>query len=138
MITVLLLKTGIIFYLRARPNLKEVPKNPVTFERRGKVKSRLFAQYFNVVTSSTTDAHDLGVKAVIEGKIPLMTLHLARSDGSKGSREKCDDQVVFPIVVIQITDQPVMGGGEGKVESFLAHQRISPSPLNWRREEEIK
>jgi hypothetical protein len=53
MITVLLLKTGKPFISGEGPTPKEGPKNPVTFERRGKVKSRLFAQYFNVVTSST-------------------------------------------------------------------------------------
>jgi hypothetical protein len=51
-----------------------------------------------------------------------MALHLARSGGSKGSWEKCHDQVVFAIIVIDIADQPILGGGKGKVESFLTHQ----------------
>jgi len=51
-----------------------------------------------------------------------MALHLARSDGSEGSRKKCDDQKVLPIIVIEIADQPVMRGWEGKVESFFTHQ----------------
>jgi hypothetical protein len=53
-----------------------------------------------------------------------MTLHLARSDGSKGSREKRDDQRVLPIILIEIVDQPILGGWKGKVKGFFTHQRF--------------
>ena len=58
-----------------------------------------------------TDAHDPGVEAVIEVEVPLMTLHLARSDRRKSSREKGDDQVKLSIIFIRIVDQPVLRGG---------------------------
>jgi hypothetical protein len=55
-------------------------------------------------------AHDPGVEALIEVKIPLMALHLARSDGGEGSRKEGDDQMVFPIVLTQVADESIMGG----------------------------
>jgi hypothetical protein len=39
----------------------------------------------------STDAQDPGVEAVIEVEIPLMALHLARSDGGEGRWEEGDN-----------------------------------------------
>jgi hypothetical protein len=65
-----------------------------------------------------------------------MALHLARSDGGEGSRKKCDDQMVFAIILIEIVDQPVMRRWKGKVEGFFTHQRFFLF-RNRRGEEEI-
>jgi hypothetical protein len=51
-----------------------------------------------------------------------MALHLARSDGGKGGREKSDDQIVFPVILIRIVDQPVLRGWQGKIEYLPTDQ----------------
>jgi hypothetical protein len=53
-----------------------------------------------------------------------MTLHLARSDGGKGSREKCDDQMIFPVILVEIGDQPILRGWEREVKGFFSDQRF--------------
>jgi hypothetical protein len=48
------------------------------------------------------DAQDPGAEGLIEIKVSLMPIHLARSDGGKGSREESDDQMMLPIVILII------------------------------------
>ena len=53
-----------------------------------------------------------------------MALHFARSDRSKGRRKEGHDQIVFAVIVTEIADQPIMGGGERKVQDLFTHQRF--------------
>ena len=84
--------------------------------------SKLLPQYFKVDYIIDTDTQNPGVEAVIEGEIPLMTLHLARSDGGVGCREEGDDQMVLPVILIGIVDGPIMGRRQREIEYFAAHQ----------------
>jgi len=54
------------------------------------------------------DTHDLGVEAVIEVEVPLMTLHFTRSDRGEGGGEKGDDEIVLPIIVRSVIDETVL------------------------------
>jgi len=51
-----------------------------------------------------------------------MALHLARSDGGKGSGEEGDNEIIFPVVFLRIIDQPVLCGGKGEIECLLTDQ----------------
>jgi hypothetical protein len=51
-----------------------------------------------------------------------MALHLARSDGGIGCREKRDDEVMLAVILFRIVDQPVVGRGEGKIECLSTDQ----------------
>ena len=59
-------------------------------------------------------AHDLGIEAVIEVEVPLMPLHLPRSDRGEGRREEGDDQVMFAVDIAIIRKQAVLIAGQGK------------------------
>ena len=63
------------------------------------------------------DAHDPGVEAVIEGKVPLMTLHLARSDGGEGGGEKEQERVLL-----------VHAADQGRVDRCRAGHRNHKRP----------
>jgi hypothetical protein len=64
---------------------------------------------------------DLGVEALIEIEFSIVRLHLPRSDGGKGCREKRDDQVVFPEIVLAVMDQSVLGRGKDEPRSLNSH-----------------
>jgi len=64
---------------------------------------------------------DLGVEALIEIEFSVVRLHLPRSDRGEGCREKRDDQVVFPEIVLAVMDQPVLGRGKDEPRSLVPH-----------------
>jgi hypothetical protein len=51
-----------------------------------------------------------------------MTLHLARSDGSESRGEERDNEIMLPIVLIRIIDQPVLRGRESKIKALFADE----------------
>ncbi len=51
-----------------------------------------------------------------------MTLHLTRSGGGEGSREKCDDKVIFPVILIGVVEQPVLAGGKTEIQCLGTDQ----------------
>jgi len=51
-----------------------------------------------------TDTHDPGVQALVEIEIPVMRLHLARSDRGEGGREEGHDQVILPVIIFVIVN----------------------------------
>jgi hypothetical protein len=51
-----------------------------------------------------------------------MALHLPRSDGGIGSREKGDDQMVFSIILFRIVDNPIVSRWKSKIEGLTTHK----------------
>jgi hypothetical protein len=49
-----------------------------------------------------------------------MTLHLARSDGGESRREECDNEIMLPIVLVRIVDQPILRGWQSEVKALSA------------------
>jgi hypothetical protein len=51
-----------------------------------------------------------------------MALHLARSDGGIGGREKGDDQMMFSIILFCIVNNSIVSRWKSKIEGLTAHK----------------
>jgi hypothetical protein len=47
-----------------------------------------------------------------------MALHLARSDGGIGGREKGDDQMVFSIILVRIVNDSIVSRWKSEIEGL--------------------
>jgi hypothetical protein len=67
-----------------------------------------------------------------------MALHLARSDGGIGGREKGDDQMMFSIILFRIVNNSIMSRWKSKIEGLTTHKLYLLCSIPIRKWEEDK